>query len=138
MLATINWKPTEKDLRSFGKVSLIMLAVIAALLWKLKHLPLAYAICICAAGVLIFILSLISAKLVKPVFITLQVITYPIGLTVSFVIVAIFYYLVLTPVALFFKLIGRDLLKRRFDKNAPTYWVRYNPPDSVGRYFKQF
>ncbi len=138
MLATINWKPTEKELRSFGKVSLIMLVIIAGLLWKLKGLPPVYALCICAAGVLIFLLSLISAKLVKPVFIALQVLTYPIGVAVSFVIMAVFYYLVLTPVGLFFKLIGRDPLKRKFDRQASTYWVRYNPPDSVGRYFKQF
>ena len=36
MLATINWKPTQKELRSFGRVSLIMLTVIADLLWKIK------------------------------------------------------------------------------------------------------
>jgi hypothetical protein len=138
MLATMNFKPTKKELRSFGKVSLIMLAVIAALLWKLKGLPPFYALCICATGALIFLLSLISAKLVKPVFIALQVLTYPIGVAVSFVIMAVFYYLVLTPVGLFFKLIGRDPLNRKFDPKADTYWVRYNPPDSIGRYFKQF
>ena len=134
----MNWKPAEKELRNFGKASLIMLAVIAALLWKFKGIPPLYTLCICAAGVLIFLLSLISAKLVKPIYIVLQVLTYPIGVAVSFVIMAVFYYLVLTPMGFFFKLIGRDLLNRKFDPKADTYWVRYNPPGPVGRYFKQF
>ncbi len=138
ILVTINWNPTQKKLRSFGKVSLVMLAVIAGLFWKLKGLPPPYALCICAAGALIFLLSLISAKLVKPVYITLQVATYPIGLVVSFFIMAVFYYLILTPVGLFFRLIGRDLLNRKFDRRASTYWIRHNPPDSVRRYFNQF
>jgi len=138
MLATINWKPTQKELRSFGWISLVMLTIIALLLHWLKGLSWPYVLWISAAGLLICILSLISTKLVKPVFIALQVITYPIGVVISFIIMAIFYYLVLTPVGLVFKLIGKDSLNRNFNKQAATYWVRYNPPDSPKRYFNQF
>jgi hypothetical protein len=138
MLATINWRPTQKDLRSFGRACLIMLAIIAGLLWKFKDLPALYALCICAAGILIFALSLIATQLIKPVYVALQTVTYPIGLTVSFVIMAAFYYCILTPVGLFFRLIGRDPLNRRFDHHAAGYWVPHKTTDSAKRYFSQF
>lgn len=138
MLATINRHPTQKDLRSFGWITLVMLTIIALLLHWLKGLIWQWVLLISAAGLLVFILSLISTKLVKPIYVSLQLITFPIGLVISFVIMAAFYYLILTPVGLFFKLIGRDLLNRKFDRQTKTYWVRYNPPDSVRRYFKQF
>lgn len=137
-LISVNLKPTENQLHSFGWITLVMLAVIALLLHRLKGLAWQPVGWISAAGLVVFILSLISTKLVKPVYIGLQLVTFPIGLAVSLIIMAVFYYLVLTPVGLVSRLLGRDSLNRKFDKQAKTYWVRYKPPDSVGRYFKQF
>jgi hypothetical protein len=51
---------------------------------------------------------------------------------------AAFYYLLLTPVGLVFRLIGRDPLRRRFDRNATTYWIARRPPETSDRYFHQF
>lgn len=59
---------------------------------------------------------------------------------VSPVMLGIIYFLVITPVALFFKIIGRDELKRKFDKNLSTYWVSRTPPgpDAPGSFPNQF
>jgi hypothetical protein len=56
----------------------------------------------------------------------------------SYVILTMMFYLILTPVALVFKLIGRDALHRRFEPAAPTYWIKRTPPATVKRYFRQF
>ena len=137
-LVSVNWKPTHKELRDFGKAALFMLTAVALLLHWIKGLQTSHAIYVCAAGLLIYALSCLSAKLVKPIYITLQLLTVPIGWVVSYLIMAVFYYLVLTPIGLFFRLFGRDPLHRNFDPKATTYWARYRMPDSPKRYFNQF
>jgi hypothetical protein len=64
--------------------------------------------------------------------------TLPIGLVVSFVMLGLFYFLLITPLGLVFRLLGRDPLHRRFDPKAETYWVEHQPADRPERYFQQF
>jgi hypothetical protein len=52
--------------------------------------------------------------------------------------VSMMFLLVVTPIALFFKAIGRDPLCRKFDPSAATYWIERRPPETVKRYFRQF
>lgn len=62
----------------------------------------------------------------------------PIGWTVTHVVLAIVYYLVLTPIGLLMRIAGRDPMRRKIDPRAATYWIeRKNPIDSR-RYFRQF
>ena len=55
------------------------------------------------------------------------------------IIMALFYALVLTPYALLARLLRRDLLDRRRDASASTYWSTRKPPsarsDSYARPF---
>jgi hypothetical protein len=39
---------------------------------------------------------------------------------------------------LIFRLIGRDALCRKFDPEAPTYWLPHRQTKKVERYFQQF
>ena len=137
-LVTINIKPTEKQLNDFGTASAIMLAVIAVLLHWLKGLSGNWALFICALGLLIYLLSRINTHLVRPVYLGLILITFPIGWIISFIVMAVFYFLILTPVGILFKLIKRDPLHRTFDRTADSYWVPHRTADSVKRYFNQF
>jgi hypothetical protein len=72
------------------------------------------------------------------VFLTLSYAAFPIGFVVSHVILAIVYYLILTPIGLLVRAIGRDPMERRFDRDAESYWVVRQPIDDPGRYFRQF
>ncbi len=137
-LVMINFQPSRKELRDFGLASVVMLTIIALLLHHFKGLGTSWTLGICAAGLLIFIISRINVRLIKPVYVTLTLLTVPIGWVVSFIIMAVFYYLVITPTGLFFRFIGRDSLRRKFDRSASTYWVSHRKPDSVKRYFNQF
>src|SRR5204863_7614358 len=57
---------------------------------------------------------------------------------VSQVVTAVVYYGVFTPVGLLFRLIGRDVLRRQFDRDAETYWKPVDAPPDARRYFRQF
>jgi hypothetical protein len=137
-LVTINRQPNRKELRNFGLAAVVMLTIIALLLHRLKGLGTSWTLGICGAGLLIFIISRINVRLIKPVYVTLTLLTAPIGWVVSFIIMAVFYYLVIMPTGLFFRLMGRDALHLKFDRSISTYWVVHRKADSVRRYFNQF
>jgi len=50
------------------------------------------------------------------------------GRVVSPVITAFLFYIVVTPMALLFRLLKKDPLRLRADPGAPTYWIVRQPP----------
>jgi membrane-bound metal-dependent hydrolase YbcI (DUF457 family) len=51
---------------------------------------------------------------------------------VSPIMLGAIYFVVITPVALFFKVKGRDELRRKYDPAAKTYWITREPPGPDG------
>lgn len=137
-LIEINSQPSRKDLRNFATIALVATALVALVLHLLKGLSLQWSAIIFAVGLSIFLISLISTRLTRIIYVGLIVATLPIGYVVSFTVLAAFYFLLLTPLALIFRLVGRDTLGRKFDPDADSYWVRRQPPQSLDRYFRQF
>ncbi len=50
----------------------------------------------------------------------------------------VLFYLLITPLALVLRLVGYDPLKRKFEREAKTYWVEVEPRASKESYFRQF
>jgi hypothetical protein len=46
------------------------------------------------------------------------------------------FFLVLTPIGLFIKILGRDLLNKKYDKKTKSYWIKRNVP--IGTMKRQF
>jgi hypothetical protein len=137
-LIEINRNPTYRELRKFGIFSVIASAIIALLLYLLKGLGFQWLAILCGIGLIIFVSSIISFKVTRIIYLGLILVTMPIGFVVSFLLMAIFYFLLLMPLGLIFRLIGRDVLGRKFDSTAKSYWVPRRPPESLERYFHQF
>lgn len=62
----------------------------------------------------------------------------PIGWTMSHVILGIVFFLVMAPIGLIMRALGRDPMKRVRDSRATTYWVPHVQPADTKRYFQQF
>lgn len=137
-LVTLNLKPSEKQLKSFALIGLIMCNVIGILLFGLGKIPIYGFVIFSIAGILLYVLSRVSPKLIKPVFLTLVLLTFPIGWTFSHLVMALFYYGVITPIALFFHLLNRDPLCRKHDPNADTYWIPRKHKRPAKDYLRQF
>jgi len=73
-------------------------------------------------AVLCPILSLVAPIANKPIYLALMIVAIPIGLVVSAVVLRLIYYGLFTPMALWFKMKGRDAMNRRLDPEAKTYW----------------
>lgn len=63
----------------------------------------------------------------------------PIGWTLSHAVLAIVYYVVLTPIGLIMRLVGRDPMQRKLDRAGKgSYWIERPPESDSSRYFRQF
>jgi hypothetical protein len=67
-----------------------------------------------------------------------MVIAYPISWVISNVLLAVMYFFLFTTFAMIFRLLGRDELRRRFDRGASTYWRERDAARPASYYFKQF
>jgi hypothetical protein len=68
----------------------------------------------------------------------MMAVTLPIGFVISLILMSVFYFGLITPVGLVFRLIGRDVLSRKFDPKASSYWVPHEQASKPERYFQQF
>lgn len=98
----------------------------------------AIAFALVSAGLVVGIAGWVKPALVRPIFVSWTAVTFPIGWVISRLILALIYYLVVTPIAVVFKLLGRDPLRRRYDPSAQTYWRPKPRAESVKAYFRQF
>lgn len=146
-LIDIDWKPSAKLLRSFGLIGLFAFAVVAGIVeWKHKIVifPIAESAVPMTRNVLLAlagycgVFAAIMPRALLPIYVTLTAVGYPIGLVVSFTIMLIIYFLVITPIGVVMRLVGRDPMKRKFDPAAQSYWIKRAPPANIRRYFRQF
>ena len=137
-LAEINWHPNRKELRTFAIIALIAAILLALLLCEFKGVGIRWGVAIFSLGAVILLSSFISLRLTRVIYLGLILATRPIGLLMSFLLLATFYFGILTPLALLFRLIGRDTLHRKFDPDTDSYWITHRKPDSLDRYYNQF
>lgn len=137
-LVSLNLKPSTKQLRDFGDIALCMCNVIGILLLWLNKVSIKVFIVFCVIGLVMYILSRISTVLIKPLYQGLMIVTFPIGWIISHLMMGLFYYGIVTLIAVIFKIIGRDPLCRKYDSEAETYWIPYKQSRSPKHYFHQF
>ena len=77
-------------------------------------------------------------KLIRPVYIVMMALALPLGFVISTLLLAVVYYVVMTPIGWVMRLSGYDAMHRRFDPQAATYWVERVKQTEVGRYFRQY
>ena len=142
-IVEIDWHPDRRRLRQFAAIALgVCLAVgldLAMGWWPFRYAG-GWALpgVVWALGGVLLALGLTYPPGVRPFYLTLMVVSWPIGWVLSHAMLALLYFGVFTPIALWFRLVGRDPLCRRFDPEAETYWIRRPEPPRAARYFRQF
>ena len=63
---------------------------------------------------------------------------YPIGWTVSHLLLGVIFFLILTPIGLLMRLFGRAPFARELDPEVQSHWMEHDPRKDTERYFKQF
>lgn len=129
------FQPTEKQLRQFAWAAPIGLALVGFFVrrlggadwWPWAGLGL---------GLLMLAVGLARPTALRLPFALAMLVAAPIGWVVSNVFLAAFFFLFLTPLALFFRLIGRDALGVRKAAGATAWSVR-RPAGDAASYYRQ-
>jgi len=134
MIARMTWNPTVRQLRQFGVCALIALPLLG---WTMMERGAAVFAVLTGLGVLGGVLAWLRPAALKHPFIGLTLLTLPIGLVLGEVLLLAIYFGIFTPVALVFRVVGRDALKRRFEPRAASYWTPKTQAKDVSQYFRQ-
>ncbi|MBW3613809.1 MAG: hypothetical protein KY439_00650 [Actinobacteria bacterium] len=136
-LVDVNRNPSAKDLRAFGLLLPVFVAVFG---WTIGHRSgsSTAASVIWAAGAAVVVVYLARPPLRRAVFVGWSYVTYPIAWAVSHVILGAVFFGVVTPIGLLVRRLREDPMERQWDPAAPSYWTSREPERDVRRYFRQF
>src|SRR5262245_4480557 len=129
-------RPSTRTLRQFAALFLIVFAVVAGLrVWRGDTGTLTIAIAVTGAAV--GLVGLVRPDMIRYVYTGWMIAAFPIGWTISRVIVTTLFYVVFTPFALVFRLVGRDALRLRRNTRT-TYWMHTTGAEPPETYYGQF
>jgi hypothetical protein len=132
----IPFHPPPATLRWFGGIGAIVLAGLAGQrFWA--HDDETAAVVLLGLAFVVATGGLVFPAVLRPVFVGWMVVVYPMNWAVSRLLLAGVFYCLFTPLGLFFKLIGRDVLARRIRGDQETYWTDKPGAADVRSYFRQ-
>jgi hypothetical protein len=129
--------PSAAELRWFGLAVAISLAIIGRLLTRALGWPVLQEVML-VAGIALCLVYYLAPRTRIPVYKTWRLVQMPIAFVVWHTVLAILYYLIVTPMALVMRLLGRDPLNRRLEPSRPSYWETHVAPQEAERYFRMY
>ncbi len=129
-------KTSDRDLRKFGLMVGGVFAVLGLLfLWRHKaHYP--YFLW---PGAVLVLFGVILPRALKWIYVAWMSVAFVLGFVMAHVILALLFYLVITPIGLMARLVGKDFLSLKLDRAAKSYWIhRESKTKSAADYERQF
>jgi hypothetical protein len=136
--AEINWNPTRDERRKFALSLVIGFPCVALALFLLGQVQFPAALRLGGAGAGAGVLLWVAPGIARPFYVVWYFLACCMGLVLGNLLLAGFFYFVLTPFGLARRGFGRPAFRRRSDRQAPTYWKEAGPPPEPERYYKQF
>jgi hypothetical protein len=128
-------KVTERTLRQFAALSILFFGSLAVWQGLIRHRT-GLAAVLAVAVVFPGLTGLAWPKRIRTIYNGLLALTMPIGFVVSFVVLAVFFYVVITPLGVVLRVAGRDRLHvRRQDR--PSHWVGKADVTDLASYARQ-
>ena len=119
--------------RNFGLVFFVVFLIFS--FWPLTYdgsIRVWFAI----ISLIFLILGLMNSKLLTP----LNKLWFKFGIILGAIIapisMGVVFFLVITPIGLTMRIMGKDLLRKKYDKKKETYWIKCDKP--VNTMKKQF
>src|SRR5258708_61112 len=114
-------KTEPRDLRKFG-LSVGGVLVLLGLWFLYRHK--AHYPYFLWSGAVLLVFGLAFPRSLKEVYIGWMTLGFILGFIVSTVLLTLFFYLVVTPIGLAARCVGKDFLDRKWNSNAASYWRR--------------
>lgn len=133
MIVDDNERASRSQLRLFAWCLALMLAVTA---WRQEAREIAGGLRLVAA--VVFAVGTVWPRAFREVHRALMLVTAPLRWLVGICFLVLVYYGLLMPLALCFRLVGRDALQRCPAAQAATYWQPRRRTADPRRYFREF
>lgn len=129
-------KSTRKELREFGFVVGGIIITIACFgLFKDRE----WGMPVAGMGGALFIFALAAPGLLLPFQKLWMMLAVVLGAVMSRVVLSILFYLILSPLAVIYRLTGKKFLEVGFRENVDSYWIKRDPKiQSSGDREKQY
>ncbi len=119
--------------RSFGLLFFVVFLIVS--LWPLTYEG-SIRIWSAIISAVFLILGLINSKLLAPLNLLWFKFGMILGAIISPIVMGIVFFLVVTPIGLILRIMGKDVLNKKYDKKKETYWIKRNT--SIGTMKRQF
>ena len=114
-------KTDASDLRKFG-LTVGSVFVLFGVLFLLRHRSSSsYFLSI---GMVLTAFGVIWPRALNYVYIAWMALAFTVGFVMANVILALFFFLFITPIGLLARLLRKDFIARKWDKQAASYWVQ--------------
>jgi|SRR5687767_2759208 len=110
-----------RDLRRFGLLVGGVFALLALWFWYRER---QYWSWFLIPAVPLLLLGTVYPKSLRVVYLGWMSLALVLGLVVSTILLTVFFYLVITPMGLVARLVGKDFLSLRLDPAKASYWIR--------------
>jgi hypothetical protein len=128
--------PSLTLLRQFAGLWLTVFGGLAAWRWWQGNDGMA-TIAIAVAALVIGVAGLIAPASVRLIYTGWMIVAFPIGWTISKIMLGTVFFIVFTAVGLVFRLTGRDPLRMRGGRHE-SYWIPKESPSSDDEYLHQY
>ena len=111
--------------RSFGIVFTVVFAIVGCLPLLKSGEPRYWALGVSGA---FLVVALVIPKILHPLNVVWMKLAMVMNMIVSPIVLGLLFFVTITPLAVLMRLLGKDLLRLKFDKNATSYWIARDPP----------
>ena len=131
----IKLKEDPREWKKFTAATAVLLSLLAVSLWKRRILPPLMLGVILTFLALAMLVCLVRPRWFRLLYRVGMSIGSAMGQVIGVILLALFFLLVLTPVAWILRLLNRDPLKLKKDLQATSYWVSARPNEDFHREF---
>jgi hypothetical protein len=144
----LNLAPERRILLQFAWVAAVAFPLLAGLFtrgearwfevwaWNWSH---PVVLSLAAVGVVQLLAMLAGVRhLSLALYVLMTLVAFPIGFVLSHVLMALIYYLVMTPIGLAFRVIGRDAMGRKPERERASFWHDRGPARKPSSYFRLY
>jgi hypothetical protein len=133
-LIEINWSPGLRQLRQFGVLCLIAIPLIGWL-WGASSAVLGLLV---GVGGAMATTAWVRPRWLRPVFVGWMIAAAPIGMIFGELSMLLIYFGVFLPIGILFRLLRRDTLQLKMNRNQETYWQSKTEPHDLASYYRRF
>ncbi len=120
----------QKELRRFGQVIALASALLSGLLFWRQSSAAPFVL---GAGAVVGGLSLLAPGVLEPFERVWMALARIMAAVMTVVMLTLTFLLMITPLGVVLRLFGKDLIDRKLDPNATTYWTAVEPDGPATR-----